>query len=80
MFFTFMKNLFKRKPTYVADIKNMHFISSYVKGDIETIVHGDNNCEIEIVINRKAGQARIVSDKDIDISDDDVAWLMEKYL
>ena len=75
-----MKNLFKRKPKYTDNIREMKYMSSVKKGDVETIVHGNEFCQIEIEINRETGFARIIADKDINISNEDIIYLMETYI
>lgn len=93
-FFSFLKCLFRKRNNVLDatdgvfnknDIRQMNFISSTKKGDTETIIHGNAECEIEIKIKRNIetgdGTAAIkVIKGNLRLSTNDSIWLLEKYL
>ena len=83
-FITFLKHLFFSKKQ-IPSIQDMEFISSQIdKNGVETIIHGKGKYKIELKINKnlneKKGEIVLKADKEINVTEEDIIWLMQRYI
>lgn len=83
-FLEFLKNLFfKGKKVYC--VKDMEFISSTIDDNgVEHIIHGNNDAKVTLSIKRDEdkgeGVCNLVADKNVHINEEDIVWLLKRYL
>lgn len=82
-FLEFLKRLiFNYEP--IPSVQDMEYISSELKDGEETIIHGKGKWWIKLTISKdldkQEGQGRITSNLPRQISEEDVVYLLKKYL